>query len=818
MATVTRLPGIQFNVVSPPAPLALVRMDIAVFVGFAASGPLQIPVAVEDIQDFEEIFGGDLNIAYDPSTRQPVYALLPSAVRAFFRNGGSRCWIIRVAGPQAQSGRFPIPGLCTLDDTGAPSQAYARARSEGGWSDSIAAGAALRSQTLELISFDPGSNDLRLLLSSPDDLLRGDLLRVSFGSSDDALWMFADGIVPVNLSPPMTGPGRSVAVDVKSSHIYWTPASFPSLEATSCERLTLDLFVQEGSTLYTLTDLGLAPAHPRYWANLPSDYELYSGDVPLAAVSAEAAYPRFPLAGEDREAFYWPLAIGALPTSFSGPDLAGAADAILRDGVEAFGSELFLDPSLAESSSRDVLNEAYFIRYQSPELRRLTGIHAAIEIDEATIICVPDAVQLGWYPYAADPIAPAGPSSPFPHPEWWHGLGCIDQQSIPLALTPPLDHFQVCDLLVVQAPELKVAAREGNTLTLTWESSQHFATFTDLLEEAVDPQFLTANVIYTGPAQSRVIYGRPAGDYYYRVRRQTGDNTSDYSSGLAVRIAAPSDWRGNPAAHYSNAALVDVQGALVRMCAARGDMIAVLALPQHYREAEAIAHAATLKAEFVGNARDASFGAIYHPWLIGREENDLLNLRSTPPDGATAGVMAKRSSQRGAWISPANQALSGVVDMSPPVARASRQSLQDASINLIRHEPSGFLCLCQLTLSDDPDLCNINVRRLLSFVRKTALRAGADYVFEPNSDEFRRAVERGFEALLDNLLVRGAFAGRTSREAFQVVTDSSLNTRQAADNGQFFVELRIAPSVPLRFLTVRLLQDADRTFVTEGGA
>ena len=35
------------------------------------------------------------------------------------------------------------------------------------------------------------------------------------------------------------------------------------------------------------------------------------------------------------------------------------------------------------------------------------------------------------------------------------------------------------------------------------------------------------------------------------------------------------------------------------------------------------------------------------------------------------------------------------------------------------------------TLSDDPDLRPINVRRLLILLRRLALRLGATYVFEP---------------------------------------------------------------------------------------
>ena len=49
-----------------------------------------------------------------------------------------------------------------------------------------------------------------------------------------------------------------------------------------------------------------------------------------------------------------------------------------------------------------------------------------------------------------------------------------------------------------------------------------------------------------------------------------------------------------------------------------------------------------------------------------------------------------------------------------------------------------------------------------------------------------------------------------------MVTDNTLNTPASVDQGRFFVELRVAPSLPLSFLTVRLLQAADRTFITEG--
>src|SRR5688572_32425367 len=92
-----RLPGFRFEVQAPPLTGVLSRMDVAIFVGFAASGPIEIPVAVESSAQFEEIFGEDAPLAWDTKRGKQAYAHLAPAVRAFFRNGGIRCWVIRVA-------------------------------------------------------------------------------------------------------------------------------------------------------------------------------------------------------------------------------------------------------------------------------------------------------------------------------------------------------------------------------------------------------------------------------------------------------------------------------------------------------------------------------------------------------------------------------------------------------------------------------------------------------------------------------------------------------------------------------------------------
>jgi phage tail sheath protein FI len=265
--------------------------------------------------------------------------------------------------------------------------------------------------------------------------------------------------------------------------------------------------------------------------------------------------------------------------------------------------------------------------------------------------------------------------------------------------------------------------------------------------------------------------------------------------------------------NFDGGPLLRIHQALLTMCAARGDLFAVLTVPQQYRETEVLAHAAQLIA---GDRRTLSYGALYHPWLTGREEKALDQLRTSPPDGAIAGTFAKRSLLRGAWIAPASEKLHGVVALSPPMNRDYWQALQDAQVNIIRQEPVGFVCLNADTLSLDEDLRPINVRRLLQLLRRAVLKLGANYVFEPNDEPFRRSVQRGFEVLLDGMFLRGAFAGRVASEGFEVVADNSLNTPASVDLGRFIVDIKVAPSLPLTFLTVRLVQAADRTYVTEG--
>jgi hypothetical protein len=326
----------------------------------------------------------------------------------------------------------------------------------------------------------------------------------------------------------------------------------------------------------------------------------------------------------------------------------------------------------------------------------------------------------------------------------------------------------------------------------------------------------------------------------------------------AYTASQPQRWETVEPEAADTAIIRDLHVAMLRFCAARSDCFAVLALPRHHREAQALAHAQALTAYLGGSAqpgdvgaRTLSFGALYHPWTIvrvpvsatpsGSGQPDALSvqppapapkngygkddpglaaapatvlhtsagvaqLRAIPPDGATVGVMATRANLVGAWAAPANQPLSGVALLDPRLPESVRATFLGQKVNAVARLPHGFMSWSEETLSDDPELRGVGVRRLLILLRRLVVREGNTWVFEPNNAVFRRLVQRQFDALLGGLYVRGAFAGASHADGYRVVTDTTVNPPQGVEQGRFVVELRVAPSRPLAFLTVRLVQ------------
>ena len=329
------------------------------------------------------------------------------------------------------------------------------------------------------------------------------------------------------------------------------------------------------------------------------------------------------------------------------------------------------------------------------------------------------------------------------------------------------------------------------------------------------PDYDDAAGVYVGRERQFDLSPPPPGsNIYLRVRAIAGALHSAWSHGILVSVAGHDRWLLSDPTTYSPQTLLDIHLAALRMCAARGDLLAVLAMPEHYRTADAITHAASLQAAgglAPGSGQDPmfGFGALYHPWLYCADPTDPTHV---PPHAA------RRPRRRG-----------GGRCVPPPRGRGSRRPtnrFRTSSRSTSRcgtpitsgwpaHRstscapPPGASCAspptpCPRTRTVRP----INVRRLLALLRRTAERYGTAHVFEPNSDLTRRTARRTFQSLLGFLFSAGAFAGATAAEAFQVSTPV---TADDLDKDVLIVELRVAPSQPLAFLTVLLVQAATGT-------
>lgn len=867
-------------------------MDIAGFVGFAASGPIDVPVPIEDVAQFEDVFGADAPLAWDAARGEQVQAFLAPAVRAFFRNGGSRCWVVRVADrTTARSDSFPLPGVAAVSQVRASGQltdARLVARSEGSWADTLRVSASLEptavrfdAQSLDALVFDA-------LLGSPDDLVVGDLVRVSFPDSPwqllvgveslaatgsdprartvqgvDGWWVrtrqlplwhsghlhyidergashispvvvedagpaaAAEGLVRIGLtgSPPMRGepprPGwlvrgvfSSIRVWLDVAEVDLAPDGSAALLATAfelsrtrprgrrlvqapgslAERLTLRLQVDDASGGTTvLGGLGFRPEHRRFVGSLPTDAALYADPaVPPAAgtLAAAAAQPRFPLAGLVASADFC-LPLGA--TILEGPSLGALfapGTARRRDGLAHLDGRVFVDPELADTAANLLVQDAFRIEFQQPSPRPLRGMHALLDVDEVTIVAAPDAVHRDWYLEGASAARHTAAPERAPQPNWADFLDCATH----VPATPVLE---------------QVGDEESGTYTLVWSPTDVVDAVYELQESTDTTDDAAAETLVEGPDHSCSIFGRPSGStLYYRVRAIAGGLASDWSNWVVVRRSANDRWQLDDAVDYNASdVLLPVQLALLRLCFARGDMLATLALPEHYRERDAIAHARLLRSS--GPPPLFSYGALYYPWLYASDSGNPQIVRRLPPDGAAAGIIATRAARLGAWVAPANEPLRDVVQLDRPVGDEWLQALQDAQVNVVRHDPGGFLWLAEDTLTDDPELRPIAARRLLQLLRRAAILWGVRYVFEPDGDSLRRTVRRAFERLLAGMLELGAFAGATASESYQVSVDPP------SDDASLVVELRVAPSRPLAFLTVRLVRTGEGALQVE---
>ncbi|MEU6116044.1 phage tail sheath C-terminal domain-containing protein [Streptomyces sp. NPDC047117] len=303
------------------------------------------------------------------------------------------------------------------------------------------------------------------------------------------------------------------------------------------------------------------------------------------------------------------------------------------------------------------------------------------------------------------------------------------------------------------------------------------------------------------------------------------------SGGVDGDVPGPRDIIGSEARKTGLQALRDVDDVnLLSLPELSGyenteDMITVLSAAERLCQERRIFHLVDAPSTWVSvDSARAGIGAfesvrgnhsgLYFPHL---QLTDPLTgrLRTFPPSGAIAGVIARTDSERGVWKAPAGTEarLAGVHSLSVKLTDRENGLLNPLGINSLRTFPMvGPVVWGARTLQGadalDSEWKYVPVRRLALHVEESLLRGLQWVVFEPNNEQLWQQIRLNASSYLHGLFQQGAFKGGTPREAYFVKCDKDTTTAEDIDNGIVNVVVGIAPVKPAEFVIVKIQQMA----------
>lgn len=203
--------------------------------------------------------------------------------------------------------------------------------------------------------------------------------------------------------------------------------------------------------------------------------------------------------------------------------------------------------------------------------------------------------------------------------------------------------------------------------------------------------------------------------------------------------------------------------------------------------------------------------AVFFPRVRIREgERDV----TVGPTGAIAGLFARIDSSRGVWKAPAGTEadLRGVRGLELRLTDAENGILNPRAVNTIRAFPSGIVNWGARTLDGDDgspsDYRYIPIRRLALFIEESLYRGLEWAVFEPNDEPLWAQIRLNVGAFMQDLFRKGAFEGATPREAYFVKCDAETTRPTDRNLGIVNIWVGFAPLKPAEFVILYLQQMA----------
>jgi hypothetical protein len=205
------------------------------------------------------------------------------------------------------------------------------------------------------------------------------------------------------------------------------------------------------------------------------------------------------------------------------------------------------------------------------------------------------------------------------------------------------------------------------------------------------------------------------------------------------------------------------------------------------------------------------YSALYYPRIEIQEGRLRFRLGAT---GAMAGLMARIDSARGVWKAPAGTEadLRGIVGVSELFSDRENGVLNPRAINVIRSFPMGIVAWGARTMDGDDDSGSeykyVPIRRLALFLEESLFRGLKWVVFEPNDEPLWSQIRLNVNAFMQGLFRQGAFQGKTPQEAFFVKCDSETTTQADRNLGIVNIWVGFAPLKPAEFVILSIQQMA----------
>lgn len=207
--------------------------------------------------------------------------------------------------------------------------------------------------------------------------------------------------------------------------------------------------------------------------------------------------------------------------------------------------------------------------------------------------------------------------------------------------------------------------------------------------------------------------------------------------------------------------------------------------------------------------KDTMFGVLYYPWgIMDDPEVDGQEIK-VPLEGFMQGLWASVAADRGVQKQPANYPLGTIKDLTHYVSDGEEDLLNPVGVNCVRARPGeGVRIMGGRTLWSTQDgrqwIC---VRRLLDYVKRSTKRGNRWIVQEVNDPDLWTKARVTNQAFLRGMWQEGMlFPSDDESQAYFVKCDRENNPEEQRKQGRVWVYVGVNPPYPAEFVILKISQ------------